>query len=60
MLEQTPEAGTKQPAGTQIVLIVTTYVAPTRVSVTVGVDVTDRQSVGVADSLTARRGVSGR
>ncbi|HQR26802.1 MAG TPA: Stk1 family PASTA domain-containing Ser/Thr kinase [Nocardioides sp.] len=29
VLEQTPEAGTTQPAGTQIVLIVTTYVAPT-------------------------------
>jgi beta-lactam-binding protein with PASTA domain len=29
VLEQTPDAGTEQPAGTQIVLIVTTYVAPT-------------------------------
>ncbi len=28
VVQQTPEAGTQQPAGTQIVLVVTTYVAP--------------------------------
>ena len=56
VLEQTPEAGTEQPADTQIVLIVTSYVAPDGESRHPPTVASPTDSPSAPDAVTGRAG----